>query len=90
MVAITSLISDWSRGRTYGEHKRHLEFSEEQYRELQRHAAEQRVFFTASAMDSVSADFLHSINVPFIKVGPSEINKYHIHSINLSEINNND
>ena len=83
LPCVTLLTSDWSRGRTYGEHKRHLEFSEEQYQELQRHAAEQRVFFTASAMDSVSAQFLHSINVPFIKVGPSGINKYYIVSIYL-------
>ena len=30
-----------SWGDTYGEHKEHLEFSEEQYKELQQHAAQE-------------------------------------------------
>ena len=63
-----------SWGSTYGEHKRHLEFSEEEFRELQRHAAQEEVFFTASAMDLVSAEFLRSISVPFIKIGSGDSN----------------
>lgn len=43
-----------SWGKTYGEHKRHLEFSHEQYRELQRFAADVGIFFTASGMDEVN------------------------------------
>ncbi|XP_066524936.1 LOW QUALITY PROTEIN: N-acetylneuraminic acid synthase b [Hoplias malabaricus] len=43
--------SPHSRGNTYGAHKRHLEFSHEQYRELQHFSAEEGIFFTASAMD---------------------------------------
>lgn len=46
-------ISKHSWGRTYGEHKRHLEFSHDQYRELQRYAKEIGIFFTASGMDEV-------------------------------------
>lgn len=46
--------SKHSWGKTYGEHKRHLEFSHEQYRELQRYAQEVGIFFTASGMDEVS------------------------------------
>lgn len=42
-----------SWGKTYGEHKRHLEFSHEQYRELQKYAEEVGIFFTASGMDEV-------------------------------------
>ncbi|KAA0724662.1 Sialic acid synthase N-acetylneuraminate synthase [Triplophysa tibetana] len=38
-------------GPTYGAHKRHLEFSHQQYRELQRYADDIRIFFTASGMD---------------------------------------
>ncbi|KAI4800199.1 hypothetical protein KUCAC02_013433 [Chaenocephalus aceratus] len=34
-----------SWGRTYGDHKRHLEFSHEQYRELQKYAEEVGIFF---------------------------------------------
>ncbi|XP_060768157.1 sialic acid synthase-like [Neoarius graeffei] len=46
--------SQHSWGSTYGDHKRHLEFSHEQYRELQRFAQEVGIFFTASGMDEVS------------------------------------
>lgn len=45
--------SKHSWGKTYGEHKRHLEFSHEQYRELQKYAKEVGIFFTASGMDEV-------------------------------------
>lgn len=47
--------SKHSWGTTYGEHKRHLEFSHAQYKELQRYAQEIGIFFTASGMDEVSA-----------------------------------
>ena len=47
--------SKQSWGKTYGEHKRHLEFSHEQYRELQKYAKEVGIFFTASGMDEVMA-----------------------------------
>ena len=67
-------ISPHSWGDTYGDHKRHLEFSEDQFRELQHHATEKGVFFTASAMDPVSAEFLDSISVPFIKIGSGDSN----------------
>lgn len=43
-----------SWGKTYGEHKSHLEFSDTQYRELFRYAQEVGILFTASAMDMVS------------------------------------
>lgn len=43
-----------SWGETYGDHKRHLEFSETQYRELFKYAQEIGILFTASAMDMVS------------------------------------
>ena len=66
--------SPHSWGDTYGDHKRHLEFTEDQFRQLQLHATEKGVFFTASAMDPVSAEFLNSINVPFIKIGSGDSN----------------
>ncbi|OXB79480.1 UNVERIFIED_CONTAM: hypothetical protein H355_013876 [Colinus virginianus] len=43
--------SEHSWGKTYGEHKRHLEFSHDQYRELKKYAEEVGIFFTASGMD---------------------------------------
>lgn len=45
--------SKHSWGKTYGEHKRHLEFSHAQYKELQSYAQEIGIFFTASGMDEV-------------------------------------
>jgi len=66
--------SENSWGETYGQHKEFLEFSESEYLELQKYAKEQGVFFTASAMDPVSAVFLDNINVPFIKIGSGDVN----------------
>lgn len=50
--------SKHSWGKTYGEHKRHLEFSHDQYKELQSYAHEIGIFFTASGMDEVSSQLL--------------------------------
>ncbi|KAJ8952931.1 hypothetical protein NQ318_006548 [Aromia moschata] len=63
-----------SFGKTYGEHKAFLEFSQAQYRELQKYSDELGMFFTASAMDIKSLDFLANINVPFIKIGSGDAN----------------
>ncbi len=41
-------------GATYGAHKHHLEFSHQQYRELQQYANDIGIFFTASGMDEVN------------------------------------
>ncbi|XP_038146733.1 sialic acid synthase-like [Cyprinodon tularosa] len=65
-----------SWGKTYGEHKRHLEFSHEQYRELQKYATEVGIFFTASGMDEMAVEFLHEINVPFIKVASADADNF--------------
>ena len=63
-----------SWGRTYGQHKAHLELGEEDYRELQDFARQEGIFFTASAMDSESARFLEQLQVPFVKVGSGDSN----------------
>lgn len=51
--------SKHSWGKTYGEHKRHLEFSHDQYRELKNYAEEVGIFFTASGMDEVRTPHQH-------------------------------
>ena len=51
--------SKHSWGKTYGEHKRHLEFSHDQYRELKKYAEEVGIFFTASGMDEVNTTHQH-------------------------------
>uniref|UniRef100_A0A8C2VZZ2 N-acetylneuraminate synthase n=1 Tax=Chinchilla lanigera TaxID=34839 RepID=A0A8C2VZZ2_CHILA len=68
--------SKHSWGKTYGEHKRHLEFSHEQYKELQQYAQEVGIFFTASGMDEMAVEFLHELNVPFFKVGSGDTNNF--------------
>lgn len=65
-----------SFGATYGEHKAHLEFTDEQFYALQRYANNEGILFTASAMDRKSADFLLQLNVPFIKIGSGDTNNY--------------
>ncbi|XP_069022835.1 sialic acid synthase-like [Embiotoca jacksoni] len=68
--------SKHSWGKMYGEHKRHLEFSHEQYRELQKYAKEVGIFFTASGMDEMAVEFLNELNVPFFKVGSGDTNNF--------------
>lgn len=63
-----------SWGSTYGAHKDFLEFSPDQFKELQRFAKRCNILFTASAMDPVSLDFLCDLNVPFIKIGSGDAN----------------
>lgn len=63
-----------SWGNTYGQHKQHLEFSNEEFLELQKYAISKDILFTASAMDIESFRFLKSINVPFIKIGSGDAN----------------
>ncbi|KAF4798591.1 hypothetical protein TURU_062612 [Turdus rufiventris] len=68
--------SKHSWGKTYGEHKRHLEFSHDQYRELKKYAEEIGIFFTASGMDEMAVEFLHELDVPFFKVGSGDTNNF--------------
>ncbi|KAI5630488.1 sialic acid synthase [Silurus asotus] len=68
--------SKHSWGKTYGEHKRHLEFTHEQYRELQQYAHDLDIYFTASGMDEMAVEFLHQLNVPFFKVGSGDTNNF--------------
>uniref|UniRef100_A0A8D1UR79 N-acetylneuraminate-9-phosphate synthase n=1 Tax=Sus scrofa TaxID=9823 RepID=A0A8D1UR79_PIG len=63
--------SKHSWGKTYGEHKRHLEFSHAQYRELQKFAEEVGIFFTASGMDEVSPPLVFFKVMMVLALGPS-------------------
>ncbi|XP_075147034.1 N-acetylneuraminic acid synthase isoform X2 [Haematobia irritans] len=65
-----------SWGRTYGEHKAFLEFSLEQYLELQQYSNSLGIDFTASAMDEVSLAQLNDMDVPFIKIGSGDSNNF--------------
>ncbi|KAL0851293.1 hypothetical protein ABMA28_007122 [Loxostege sticticalis] len=63
-----------SWGKTYGEHKNHLEFNESQFRELLKYANEVGIPLAASAMDMVSFDFLVNNKAPFIKISSGDSN----------------
>ncbi|XP_076067285.1 N-acetylneuraminic acid synthase [Oratosquilla oratoria] len=65
-------VSPHSWGPTYGAHKQHLEFNEEQFRALQKHAESLDIPLTASAMDMESVSFLERMRVPFIKIGSGD------------------
>ncbi|XP_046658213.1 LOW QUALITY PROTEIN: sialic acid synthase [Homalodisca vitripennis] len=65
-------LSTHSWGKTYGEHKAHLEFSDDEYEQLKKYAQEIDILFTASGMDQVSITVLDSWDVPFIKIGSGD------------------
>lgn len=65
-------VNAW--GKTYGSHKEYLEFSVDQYRQLQSYANALEIIFTASAMDGKSLDDLYGLNVPVIKIGSGDAN----------------
>ena len=62
-----------SYGRTYGEHREHLEFSRDEYLELKRCADEKGVEFIATAFDFESVDFLEDIDVSSYKVASGDL-----------------
>lgn len=65
-------MNSW--GPTYGEHKNYLEFTNDEFIELQTYAKQLDILFSASAMDLKSLEFLVDINVPFIKIGSGDAN----------------
>jgi len=62
-----------SFGKTYGEHKKALELSEEDYKELQAFSNDQGVDFIASGWDEESIDFLDKLGVPFFKMASADL-----------------
>ena len=62
-----------SFGRTYGEHRRALELSDNAYRELYKHAQEQGIIFLASGWDPASVEFLDDLGVAAFKVASADL-----------------
>jgi sialic acid synthase SpsE len=58
---------------TYGEHRKVMEFSDEEFMELRDYAISKDIFFTASGWDTKSVDLLDTLNVPFIKVASADL-----------------
>lgn len=64
-------------GRTYGEHKHFLEFSDKQYLELQQYAHDLDVEFLVSGFDATGFEFIDKVlNVPVHKVASPFITDY--------------
>ena len=67
----------YSFGKTYGEHKHALEFSDTQYIELQNYTHNLGVEFLVSGFDFTSFDFIENVlNVPIHKVASPFITDY--------------
>jgi len=62
-----------SFGRTYGEHREALEFSNTQYIELNDFAKKIGITFFATAFDLNSANFLAKLNVPAFKIASGDL-----------------
>lgn len=72
--ALNAPYTAWyAYGKTYGEHRKALELSNEDFVALQEYANERNIIFFASSWDEESADFLESINVPIFKIASADI-----------------
>ncbi len=58
---------------TYGEHRRKLEFSPEQYEVLMAYARNCGVEFFASVWDPMSADIMHTLNIGAYKIPSADL-----------------
>lgn len=63
-------------GKTYGEHRDFLEFSDEEFTELYDYARKKGILMTASAWDSQSLKLLQSLDVPFHKVASADLTNF--------------
>ena len=62
-----------SYGKTYGEHREFLEFSESQYLELIEYSKEIGITFFATPFDSESVVFLEKLNFPAYKIASADL-----------------
>lgn len=58
---------------TYGEHRKKLEFSEAEYRELKDYATKKRILFFASIWDKTSADFMEGFDTDAFKIPSADV-----------------
>lgn len=66
-------VSWYAYGETYGEHRRSLELSEDEFREIADYARERGIIFFASGWDIKSVDFLETLQVPVYKVASADL-----------------
>jgi len=65
--------SENSFGKTYGEHREHLELGKKEYFEIALYASTKGLDFFATAFDIPSVDFLEKVGVPFYKVASGSV-----------------
>jgi len=65
-----------SFGKTYGEHKRALELTKDNYKELKNFTEQTGLFFSASGWDEESIDFLMEIDIPFFKMASADLSNF--------------
>lgn len=63
----------YAYGKTYGEHRRALELSEQEFRELKHYADNNDIIFFSSAWDEESADFLETLDVSLYKITSADV-----------------
>lgn len=66
-------IKPTSWGKTYGEHRRALELSNEEFKELSGYCREKKITFFASVWDENSADFVDKLYVPAFKIASADL-----------------
>ncbi len=62
-----------SFGATYGEHRKMLELSDADFKELKKYCDSRGIMFFASGWDESSIDFLDSLDVPCFKVPSADL-----------------
>lgn len=62
-----------SWGKTYGEHKDYLEFSDEQFREIREYARNRNIDFACTGCDKESVDFLSTLDMDFYKCASGDL-----------------
>lgn len=67
-----------SFGITYGDHKRHLEFTTDQLNELKEHADELSIAFGVSPMDPGSMQEMINLRPTFLKIGSGDANNFQL------------
>jgi sialic acid synthase len=62
-----------SFGKTYGEHKKVLELSDEDYHTIFRYCSDHDIIFSASGWDEDSIDFLNELGMTFFKMASADL-----------------
>jgi len=65
-----------SFGKTYGEHKKALELSNESYFEIKEYADSIDILFSASGWDEESVDLLDTLDIPFFKIASADLTNF--------------